>query len=75
MRGAGGGGGVGSGVARVPTSRRQMRFLAAVGSVLVFSAVLTTLNVYELHKLTVQHWLKEHREGENGYATLAIIQF
>ncbi|KAK4326664.1 hypothetical protein Pmani_002823 [Petrolisthes manimaculis] len=64
----GGNGGIGAGVAGVPISRRQFRFLVAVVMVLVFGAILTALNVYELHRLTVQHWLKEHKGGDHGVA-------
>lgn len=50
----------------IPThmSRRQMRFLVAVLLVLVFGALLTALNVYELHRLTQEHWTTAHSEGE-----------
>ncbi|XP_071530280.1 probable tubulin polyglutamylase ttll-15 [Panulirus ornatus] len=57
-------GGVGAGVAGTPISKRQMRFMVAVIAVLVFGAVLTALNVYELHRLTREHWNKEHSHGE-----------
>lgn len=45
-------------------SRRQMRFMVAVLLVLVFGALLTALNVYELHRLTQEHWTTAHAEGE-----------
>lgn len=44
-------------------SRRQMRFLVAVVLVLVFGALLTALNIYELHRLTKEHWTTAHSEG------------
>lgn len=47
-----------------PMSKRQVRFMVMVCGVLVFGALLTALNVYELHKLTQQHWTKMHDPGE-----------
>lgn len=58
------GGGVGAGVAGTQISRRQIRFMFVVAAVLVFGAILTALNVYELHKLTQEHWSKAHVIGE-----------
>ncbi|XP_069180661.1 probable tubulin polyglutamylase ttll-15 [Procambarus clarkii] len=57
-------GSMGSGVTGTPISRRQMRFLVAVVAVLTFGTVLTALNVYELHNLTREHWIKDHVNGE-----------
>ncbi|XP_063611162.1 probable tubulin polyglutamylase ttll-15 isoform X1 [Penaeus indicus] len=56
------GGGVG--VAGAAISRRQMRFLVGVAVVLLFGAILTALNVYELHRLTKEHWSRDHLPGE-----------
>nr|XP_045604869.1 probable tubulin polyglutamylase ttll-15 [Procambarus clarkii] len=56
-------GSMGSGVTGTPISRRQMRFLVAVVAVLTFGTVLTALNVYELHNLTREHWIKDHVNG------------
>ena len=54
----------GSGGSPVYMSTRQMQFCSAVIIVLVVGAFLTALNVYELHRLTQEHWAREHSEGE-----------
>lgn len=55
---------MGSGDSSTHISRRQMQFFVAVILVLVFGAFLTVLNVYELHRLTREHWNTAHSEGE-----------
>ena len=56
-------------------SKRQFRFLIAVGSVLLFGAVLTAINIYELHRLTTQHFSKEHERGKLRIITLICLFF
>lgn len=58
------GGGASPSVIGLPLSCRQMQFMIAVAFVLVFGAVLTALNVYELHRLTEEHWNKAHVPGD-----------
>ncbi|KAK8735161.1 hypothetical protein OTU49_005532 [Cherax quadricarinatus] len=59
-----GSGSMGAGMAGTPISRRQMRFLVAVVSVLMFGTILTALNVYELHNLTREHRSRDRAHGE-----------
>ncbi|XP_076044647.1 putative tubulin polyglutamylase ttll-15 isoform X4 [Oratosquilla oratoria] len=44
----------------VVMSKRQIRFVMVAGMALLFGLVLTALNVYELHRLTKEHWSKAH---------------
>lgn len=53
----------GNGGSSTTISRRQLQFFVAVVLVLVFGALLTALNVYELHRLTKEHWATSHSEG------------
>lgn len=53
-------------------SKRQMQFFAAVIIVLVFGALLTALNVYELHRLTKEHWATAHAHPEGAAVAEAL---
>ena len=56
----------------ITISKRQLRFLILVGGVLLFGAVLTALNVYELHRLTTEHFTKDYEKSKYFFAQVLI---